>query len=458
MGLWRRIKQLPVTIKGALEGSWRGPFSGIGELGHVIGLGSLEDGWQRNISVSARQAERFGPVYTCISILAQELSRIPIVHQRHLPDGRHEAVTNKAPHRVFRKPNIYQTKSDFILYLMRSLLLDGNAYAIAKRNDRFEVESLYPIHPDYIWPYIVDGEIFYRFTDSAVADLMDDDKSTWFAQRDVLHIRLFTPVHPLVGESPITAALHPAAAGMEINSHTTNFFHNMSRPSGILRHPGALSEPAMQRIKQKFMEITQRAHTGEPIVLQENMDWKQLTMSAVDAELINSYKLTERQVAQVFRVPPFLLGDLEKATFQNVESLARFFVQSALGFYIDHFEDAFTAFFNLPNNEEIWLDVETALLRTDMKERMDAYAKAIQNGVYAPDEARAKEGLPPVEYGDMPRVQQQLVPLSYGVMMTPKGMEQPPVEPVPPEPEPTEEQMIAARLVAEKAIKKAMAA
>ncbi len=445
------LQNIPQRLKSAI-GPWY-PFHGQGEHGSWFQLGPLEDGFQRNLEVDKRHAARFGPVYSCIAILAQELSRIPLTHYRILEDGRREVVTNKAPIRLFRKPNRYQTKSDWILYLMYSLLTEGNAYSLAIRNDRNEIAYTYPMNPWSTKPYILDGEVFYRHGNMEDTELAGIENDLWIPARDMVHVRVFCPLHPLIGETPIKSVLNPITSGVLINTHNANFFGNMSRPSGVLRHPGALSEEAMQRIKQRFMEITQRHHTGEPVVLQENMEWKPLTMSAVDAELISSYRLSERQIAQVYRVPPFLLGDLEKATFQNVESLSRFFVQSSLGFYINHFENALTAFFNLPPDEHIVFEVEKALLRGDFESRMNAYAKGIQSGVYAPNEARAREYLPPVEYGDDPRVQQQLVPLSYGVNLQPKNS----INPQPDsDSEPTDEEEIAAMLVARKAIEKAM--
>ena len=464
--LTSRIRTLPAAIKSwwGAEGSWRGPFYGQGENGGMFRLDSLGDGFQRNLDVSSVQAERYGPVYACVAILSQELARIPIKHYRTLENKQREEITNKAPSRVFHTPNKYQTKSDFILWMMRSLLLDGNAYAVAKRNDRFEVDELYPVNPRMMMPYITPegGDIFYRHSDNVLEELSALESSQWFPQRDVLHIRLFTPRHPLIGESPITAAMFPAATGVSINQHTAAFFHNMGRPSGILRHPKTLSQEAMQRLKQRFAELVTGPNTGEPVVLQEDMTWSPMTMSAVDSEIIASARLAERQIAQVFRIPPFLLGDLDKASFQNVESLSRYFISSALGFYIDHFEDAIGRFFGLPRTEYIRFDVESALLRADLKERMDAYAKGIQSGVLAPNEARQRESLPPVKDGDEPRVQQQLVPLSYGVNLQPKGMESGPAsEPKPDaedKPEPSEEQQAAAAFVARKAIEKAMSA
>ena len=460
--LTTRLRALPAAMKswwGGAEGSWRGPFTGFGELGGSYMVDPIGDGWQRNLQIGNGDIEKFGPIYACIAIISQEMARIPMVHYRTQPDGSREVVTNKAPIRVLRNPNRYQTKSDFMLYMMRSLLLDGNAYAIATRNDRSEVETLHPVAPKQIWPYIVDGEIFYQFGDEQVTELANIDTRNWFPQRDVFHLKLFTPRHPLVGESPITAAYHPAVSGIEINRHTAAFFGNMSRPSGVLRHPGTIqSEDGIQRIKQKFMEITQRGHTGEPIVLQEGMTWAPLAMNAVDSQLVQSYELTSKQCAQCFRVPPFLLGDLEKSSFQNVESLSRFFINSTLGFYIDHTEAALVDFFGLPPNEEIHFDVEKALLRGDMESRMQSYSKGIQNAVLTPNEARHRENLPPMEYGDNLRAQQQLVPLSYGENLQPPGVDSAP-EPEPePEPEPTEEELAFSAYTAKQAIRKMMEA
>lgn len=278
----------------------------------------------------------------------------------------------------------------------------------------------------------------YRVASDPTSELGEISVEEWFPPTEILHIRLQTPKHPLIGESPLVAALYPTMSGQEINRHTAKFFHNMTRPSGILKHPGELSVEAMERIKDAWTSATASANTGRPAVLSEGMDWTQLQMTAVDAELAKSYALSERQIFQIFRVPPFLGGDLEKATFQNTETLTRFYLQSCLGFYIDHLEEAFTLFFRLPANESIMFDLEPALLRGDLKERMEAYGKAVQNGVMAPNEARERENLPPVEHGDEPRVQQQLVPLSFGVNMEPPSAPAPAPGNETPSPEPPE--------------------
>ena len=331
-----------------------------------------------------------------------------------------------------------------MLYVMYSLLTRGNAYCIAHRNNRNEVIALYPLNPRAVWPYITPpledspmGEVYYRVSKDPTTDLaatdLDEEGSVWVPQRDMLHIRLFSNKHPLIGEAPLAVAAQAANTGHKINTQVSNFFGNASRPSGVLTHPKTLSGDAATRLKQAFVNATQGATFGAPVVLQEGMTWTPMSMTAVDAELINSYKLSERVIAQTFRVPPFLLGDTEKSTFASVESLLRFFTQTGIGFYADHLEKSLIAFLNLPMNERIHFDTEGAMLRGDLKERMEALKTAVQGGVLTPNEARQFENLPPVEFGDSPRMQQQMVPLSYGAAL------QPDTPPALPQPEPTDE-------------------
>ncbi len=418
--------------------------------------------WQLDYQGGGDDASRFGPVYACINVIAQEMSRIPIEHQRLNDDGSVNKVLDRAPARLFRKPNHYQTLSDWMLYLMWSLLLNGNSYHLAQRNNRNEVVALYPINPRAVWPHITPpfhdaplGEIFYRIAKDPTTDLagsdLDEQNNVWVPQRDMLHVRLASTKHPLIGESPLIAAAQAANTGMKITTQVNRFFGNASRPSGILTHPKTLSADAASRLKQAFVNATQGTTFGAPVVLQEAMTWTPMSMSAVDAELINSYKLTERQVAQSFRVPSFLLGDTEKSTFSSVESLLRFFTQTGIGFYADHLEKSLETFLGLPMNERIHFDTEGAMLRGDLKERMDALKTAVQGGVLTVNEARHHEHLPPVEFGDSPRMQMQMVPLSYGAILQPPVPSgavtpEPPALPAPDEADEPEESVVEASM------------
>jgi HK97 family phage portal protein len=392
---------------------------------------------------------KFGPVFACINIIAQEMARIPIEHQRIDENGSVVKVLDRAPARVFHKPNHYQTSSDWMLYLMYSLLTTGNAYCLATRNNRNEVIALYPLNPRAVWPYITPpiqdspmGEVYYRVSKDPTSELsgadLDEENNAWVPQRNMLHVRLFSIKHPLIGQSPLEAAAQSADTGLKITRQMNRFFGNASRPSGVLTHPKTLSNEAVSRLKQSFMNATQGNSFGAPVVLQEAMSWAPMDMSAVDAELINSYNLTTKTAAQVFRLPTFMLGDNEKTTFASVESQLRFFSQTNIGFYADHMEKALSGFFNLSTSERIHFNIEEAMLRGDMKERMEGLKTAVQGGVLTVNEARRFEHLPPVEFGDSPRMQQQMVPLSYGENVQPAPL---PGAPTPelPEPEPEDE-------------------
>lgn len=376
--------------------------------------------WQFSNTRTTREFRDFAPVYACWRIIAEEVARVPLQHLRITSEGK-EPVTNKAPMRVFRRPNRYQTRSDFMLYLTQSLLAEGNAYAYAMRNDRYEIVGLYPVNPRSVEVHIdqTDGSYYYHVSDPDALALGQPNAGYWFPSRDMLHIRLFTLDHPLVGITPLTAAAIGINAGMNINMQTSAFFGNMGRPSGIIKYPKPLDESSVTRIKERFMQATTGNNAGAPVVFHDGMDWQPLTMSAVDAELVESYKLSERQVAQIYRIPPFFLGDLEDAKLGSVEQLMRFFVNSGLGFYFTHIGEAFTRVFDLPANEEIEFDYESALLKSDFEARMKSLKEGIQGGVYSVNEARRKEGLPSVEHGDDVRMQQQMVPLSYGAGLQP---------------------------------------
>jgi phage portal protein BeeE len=162
------------------------------------------------------------------------------------------------------------------------------------------------------------------------------------------------------------------------------------------------------------------------------MEWQQLSLSAVDAELIASAKLSQTQVAQIYRVPPFFLGDLGEAKFSTVESLTRWFINSGLGFYLDHISDSLTKFFDLPPGEEILFDYEKALLHADFKTFMEGLEVGTRSGILSPNEARGFRNLAPVDNGDEPRVQQQLVPLSYGMQLQANPTPAPTLDPDPP--------------------------
>jgi HK97 family phage portal protein len=352
-------------------------------------------------------------VYACVNVLSQEVASLAIDHwRRDAGTGARERVKNSAVVRVLNYPNEYQTRSDFWLYMMRSLLLSGAAYAGASRNNRTEVRALHPLPPSGCHPLVssTGGDVFYQTSDFGDGLI---DLTTTLPARNVLNPRINCTRHPLIGETPITAFASSVVAGAALQRSVARFFTNAARPSGVLTTPKTLTKPQIEELRDVWNRVTAGDNAGGTPVLHSELKWEQITMNATDAETIASYQLTVADVAMAYRIPLFMLGDMSKATFRNVESLMRVFYTSSLRFYLEHLENALNRLFELDGvSEYVEFDIEAGLLRGDFEQRMNGLTKGVQGGIFSPNEAREREELPPKSGGDEIYLQRQMVPVS----------------------------------------------
>lgn len=352
-------------------------------------------------------------VYACIATLSQELARLRISHYTNKDLKGRVEMYNSPISRLFARPNSYQTHSDFILYLMYSLLMRGNAYAYAARDARGNVRTITPLNPGGVQPYVTeDGDIFYSVAQFNDEPGVDFDPNYFVPQRDMLHVRLFTPTHPLIGVTPLTACMTSVAHGMSIQSEATRFFDNESKPAGILSTPKSLSRERAERIRDAWAAGTTGAHTGKVPVLDNDLKFMPMSLSAADSQIVEQYAMTKKDVAIVFRVPLYMVGEGE-SQFRTAEASQRDFVTRALGFYIEHLEAAFNNFFGFDGRTKyIEFDVERGIMRPEFNQRIEGLAKGIQGGLYSPNEARKVENLEAKEAGDNLFMQRQNVPIN----------------------------------------------
>lgn len=378
---------------------------------------------------------RNGVVYSCVQAYAQTIAQLPFQHKRNLPSGGTELITSSALSRILRKPNAYQSRSDFLLNLVASLFYEGNAYALPFRNDRGEVDSLHLVHPKKCSPLVVpeSGEIFYQATLEDVAG--EQTTRVLVPQRDMMHIRLYCPDHPLVGETPIVAAAASISVNDSIEMKQSAFFANMSRPSGVLTTDEKLGSKEVQELRERWEQMSQGINTGHVPILSWGLKWQPLSLSDKDAQLVDSLKMSVEDIARVFRVPLPIVGSTENTTYDNVQNLLQFWKSSGLGFVLNHIEVAYADFFRLNEKPDQFTEFDMdALMRADLLTRVDALTKGITGGLYAPNEARSKENLPAVKGGEKPLVQQQMVPVGYEPP-TPAPPADPPPSSDPKEPE-----------------------
>lgn len=410
------LERLMPWRKRAAEGAYRpGPyFLSDGWLA----AGSAWNFWQMGNSPQA-YGECSAMVEACVSAYAQTVAMCPGDHWRKLPNGGRERVAGSALSRVIRRPNDYQSISDFLLNLTRRLYVGGEAFALAVRNERGEIAELHLMRTGYAM-VAADGSIFYSLGGNDVVDRRFDF-SMPIPARDVLHVRLHTPHHVLKGVSPILATtLDRALAGAALNQQVA-FYLNQARPSFMLETDQQLTRDQAQQLRASWDEQTKGEHAGGTPILAWGLKAKPVTGSADDGQLAELLKMSEQNVALAYRIPLQILG-IGGTPFASTEALMSSWKASGLGFALNHIEEAFGLLFRLRGVPDEYLELDTkALLRSNFKEMIEGLARSTISGIHAPDEARNELDLPvvPGGHGAMPRVQQQVVPLSYGSDMRP---------------------------------------
>jgi HK97 family phage portal protein len=409
------IRRALALIRRSSEGQVRpGPYW-LGDGWLSTEAGRFINWWQMGHSLSPGGAGG-AMVEACVSAYAQTIAMCPGAHWRATPKGGRERIDTSALARILLRPNDYQSMSDLLLNLTRALYVRGEAFALAVRNGREEVEELHWMRDG--WPVLAeDGAIFYLLAGNEIVERRFD-LSAPVPARDVLHVRLHTPRHPLKGESPIlAAALEMQMSGAALTQQVA-FYLNQARPSFLLETEQKLTRAEAVDLRQRWEEQTVGLRAGGTPILAWGMKAKPVTVGAKDAELAELLKLTEQNVALAFRIPLQILG-IGGTPFASTEALMASWKAMGLGFALNHIEEAFGLLFRLRGFPGDYVEFDTnALLRSSFKEMIDALSSGTRR-VMTINEARRYIDLPEVAGGDEIRVQQQDVPLSYGAALKP---------------------------------------
>jgi HK97 family phage portal protein len=394
-------------------------------------------------------------VEACVGAYSQTIAMCPGDHWRLNDKSGRDRVTTSSLSRLLRSPNEYQTMSDFLLNAVRMLYLEGNCYALALRNDRFEIDELHLMDSMLSFPQLAyNGEVFYRLAGNSIIERQVEGPIV-VPQRDVLHVRLHVDrsrryPFPLWGVSPLLAALSDLGISSAISSQQLQYYQNQARPSAVLQTDMVLDKNEVQSLRERWDEQTKGIHQGKSPILTAGLKVQPWATPARDAQLAEILKISDEKIALVFRIPLQILGyGAEGGPKASTEALMQFWISTGLGFALNHIEESFGRLFDLWGQPDEYVEFDTsALLRSTFKDRLEALLTGVRGGVYSPNEAREKEGLDAVEYGDEPRVQQQVVPLSAAQhIVTPgKGGGGSPMPPAPPAPPPAPPAAPAAEL------------
>ncbi len=305
---------------------------------------------------------------------------------------------------VLEKPNRYQTRIEFLIQWVISLLAWGNTYIYKERDGRNVVTAMYVLNPRLVQPLVSpDGSIFYALSTDNLSGI---EESITVPASEIIHDRINPLFHPLVGIPPIYACGLAAEQGLQIQKNSEKFFRGGANPSGIVTVPGRIDQTTADQMKKDWGDKFSGDNAGTVAILPDGLKFAPLTMTSVDAQLIDQLKITAEQVCTTFHVPPYMVGVTPPPPYNNIESLNQQYYSQCLQILIEKIEVLLKEGLVLPDPMYVQLDIKQ-LLRMDSATRIETNAKAVKGGIMTPNEARAEENLPPVAGGDTPYLQQQ---------------------------------------------------
>lgn len=368
-------------------------------------------------NVNERSAMQMTAVYSCVRILAEAVAGLPLHLYRYKEDGGKErAIDNNLYHLLHDEPNKEMSSFIFRETLMTHLLLWGNAYAQIIRNGKGEVVALYPLMPNKMQ---VDrdenGELYYIYTRSSDEAKTMEGVTVYLTPRDVLHIPGLG-FDGLVGYSPIAMAKNAIGLAIATEEYGAKFFANGAAPSGVLEHPGTIKDPS--RLRENWNStFGGSANSGKVAVLEEGMKYTPISISPEQAQFLETRKFQIDEIARIFRVPPHMVGDLEKSSFSNIEQQSLEFVKYTLDPWVIRWEQSLSrALFNEDEKRKYFFKFNLeGLLRGDYESRMSGYAVARQNGWMSANDIRELENMdkiPAEDGGDLYLINGNMLPLN----------------------------------------------
>ena len=367
-------------------------------------------------AVTERSAMQMTAVYSCVRILSEAVAGLPLHLYRYTPDGsKVKAVDHPLYLLLHDEPNPEMSSFVFRETLMTHLLLWGNAYAQIIRNGKGEVIALYPLMPNRM---SVDrdehGQLYYTYTRASDEAPTMNGMTVLLPPSDVLHIPGLG-FDGLVGYSPIAMAKNAIGLAIATEEYGAKFFANGAAPSGVLEHPGTIKDPS--RVREAWMsQFGGSANSGKVAVLEEGMKYTPISISPEQAQFLETRKFQINEIARIFRIPPHMVGDLEKSSFSNIEQQSLEFVKYTLDPWVIRWEQSIQRALLRPEEKKRYFakfNVE-GLLRGDYQSRMNGYAVARQNGWMSANDIRELENLdriPAEAGGDLYLVNGNMLPM-----------------------------------------------
>jgi HK97 family phage portal protein len=367
----------------------RSPFGGF--WFSQIGMKS-----SAGIRVTQASAMRLSAVYGCTKVISESIAVLPFKMYRSRTDGGRDQVTDHWLVRLMRRPNRWQNGFEWREMMQGHLCLRGNAFNEIV-DDGYQVQELLPIHPDRIKAEGTDYGYRYAITNP-------DGSVRRVERQKIWHLRALTN-DGVCGVNPIEAAAEVMGVALAGQSYAARFFANDARPGGWIEYDGKFADDtAKLTFRESWQKMQGGANRGKTAVLTKGFKYHELTVNNADAQFLELMKQSRSEIAGIYRVPPHKIGDLERATFANIEQQSMDFVQDCILPWSERWEASAEETF-LTDAERDTLEIELdfmTLLRGDMQARTAYYTGNISNGSLTRNEARILEGRNPLDGLDKP--------------------------------------------------------
>lgn len=367
-------------------------------------------------AVTERSAMQMTAVYSCVRILSEAVAGLPLHFYRYTDDGgKEKAIDHPLYSLLHDEPNPEMTSFIFRETLMTHLLLWGNAYAQIIRNGKNEVIALYPLMPNKMdVSRDKSGQLYYTYVTQPEEAHTMKGTVVYLTPSEVLHIPGLG-FDGLVGYSPIAMAKNAIGMAIACEEYGAKFFANGAAPGGVLEHPGTIKDP--QRVRESWQSTFGGSGNSNKIaVLEEGMKYTPIGISPEQAQFLETRKFQINEIARIFRVPPHMVGDLEKSSFSNIEQQSLEFVKYTLDPWIVRWEQSIRrALLSSEEKQKYFVKFNLeGLLRGDYQSRMNGYAIGRQNGWMSANDIRELENqdrIPAEEGGDLYLVNGNMMPL-----------------------------------------------
>lgn len=356
-------------------------------------------------TVNEFSAMRVSAVYACVRILAESIAALPLHVYRYNDGGKERDFNHPLYFLLHDAPNAEMTSFTFREVMTVNLVLWGNCYAYIHRNNGGRVIGLYPLMSNRMTvERDENNEIVYRYTPSTADKQFDKSAQVTLQRHEVLHIPALG-FNGLIGFSPIAMARNAIGVAIATEEFGAKFFENGARPSGVLTHPSTIKDP--DKLREEWQKVYGGSeNSGKVAVLEEGMKYESISIPPNDAQFLDTRKFQINEIARIFRIPPHMLADLERATFSNITHQSLEFVMYSLMPWLTRWEQSMNKALFLQSERGkyfVKFSVE-GLLRGDYETRMRGYQLAIQNGIMSVNEVRELEDfnkIPADEGGDL---------------------------------------------------------